>query len=87
MLPLLWTALRLLYHQPPFGPLPRDHIHKVLSSTGQIKHNLGRQLLAEFMGVLLFEIFGGAAPSDGGKAAPANGFALVAIGGSSRGIE
>lgn len=51
----------------------------MLDQTGQIKHELVRQLIAEFMGVLLFQIFGGAAPPKDTTAPAANGFALVAI--------
>ena len=51
----------------------------VLSNTGQIKNELARALIAEFMGTLLFQIFGGAAPPKDTTAPAANGFALVAI--------
>lgn len=54
-------------------------VQKVLDQTGQIRHELARQLIAEFMGVLLFQIFGGAAPPKDTTAPAANGFALVAI--------
>jgi hypothetical protein len=55
------------------------HLHKVIDATGQIRNELARQLVAEFMGVLLFQIFGGAAPPKDTAAPAANGFALVAI--------
>lgn len=58
---------------------PRSHLQKILEPTGQIKFELPRQLVAEFMGVLLFQIFGGAAPPKDTTAPAANGFALVAI--------
>lgn len=54
-------------------------VQKILDQNGQIKHELVRQLIAEFMGVLLFQIFGGAAPPKDTTAPAANGFALVAI--------
>ena len=58
----------------------RSHVNKVLSNTGQIKNDLIRCLIAEFMGTLLFQIFGGAAPPKDTTAPAANGFALVCIG-------
>ena len=65
---------------PCTHPCPnRSYVQKVLDQTGQIKHELIRQLIAEFMGVLLFQIFGGAAPPKETTAPAANGFALVAI--------
>lgn len=61
-------------------PSPHSgHLQKVIDQTGQIRHELIRQLIAEFMGVLLFQIFGGAAPPKDTTAPAANGFALVAI--------
>jgi hypothetical protein len=54
-------------------------VNKVLSNTGQIKNELIRCLIAEFMGTLLFQIFGGAAPPKDTTAPAANGFALVCI--------
>jgi hypothetical protein len=57
----------------------RDKIRPYINNDGQIKHTFSRQLVAEFLGTMLFQIFGGAAPAEGGLAAPANGFALVAI--------
>ncbi|KAI8474275.1 MAG: putative aquaporin [Monoraphidium minutum] len=54
-------------------------VQRVLDHTGQIKNELVRCLIAEFMGVLLFQIFGGAAPPKDTTAPAANGFALVAI--------
>lgn len=54
-------------------------MRKYLNTTGQIKQEFVRQLMAEFWGTLLFQIFGGAAPPTGTAAAPANGFALVAV--------
>lgn len=57
----------------------REHVNRVLSNTGQIKSELARCLLAEFLGTLLFQIFGGAAPPKDTTAPAANGFALVCI--------
>ncbi|KIZ06807.1 Aquaporin PIP1-2 [Monoraphidium neglectum] len=54
-------------------------VQKVLDHTGQIRNELFRALIAEFMGTLLFQIFGGAAPPKDTTAPAANGFALVAI--------
>ena len=74
--------------RPPFQPKNylrrqkhnnRSKVQVVLSHTGQIKNELARALLAEFMGTLLFQIFGGAAPPKDTTAPAANGFALVAI--------
>lgn len=50
-----------------------------LDMSGQVRNELARKLIAEFVGVFLFEIFGGAAPPRGVEAAPANGFALAAV--------
>jgi glycerol uptake facilitator-like aquaporin len=47
--------------------------------TGQIKFPFARCLIAEFMGTLLFQVFGGAAPPKDTTAPAANGFALVCI--------
>ena len=58
----------------------RAKLRPYLLPSGQIKHVFARQLVAEFMGTMLFQLFGGAAPPEGAVAAPANGFALVAIG-------
>lgn len=57
----------------------REHVNRVLSNTGQLKSELARCLLAEFLGTLLFQIFGGAAPPKDTTAPAANGFALVCI--------
>lgn len=57
----------------------RDKLRPYINNDGQIKHTFARQLVAEFLGTMLFQIFGGAAPPSGALAAPANGFALVAI--------
>lgn len=57
----------------------RRHVNRVLTNTGQIKSDIARCLLAEFMGTLLFQIFGGAAPPKDTTAPAANGFALVCI--------
>lgn len=57
----------------------RQHVNRVLTNTGQIKSDLARCLLAEFLGTLLFQIFGGAAPPKDTTAPAANGFALVCI--------
>jgi hypothetical protein len=57
----------------------RDKLRPYINNDGQIKHTFSRQLVAEFLGTMLFQIFGGAAPPNGALAAPANGFALVAI--------
>lgn len=57
----------------------RQHVNKFLSNTGQLKSDLARCLIAEFMGTLLFQIFGGAAPPKDTTAPAANGFALVCI--------
>lgn len=54
-------------------------MNRVLTHTGQIKSELIRCLIAEFLGTLLFQIFGGAAPPKDTTAPAANGFALVAI--------
>jgi aquaporin TIP len=54
-------------------------VNKVLNNTGQIKNDLARCLIAEFLGTLLFQIFGGAAPPKDTTAPAANGFALVCI--------
>lgn len=51
----------------------------MLTHTGQLKSDLARCLVAEFMGTLLFQIFGGAAPPKDTTAPAANGFALVCI--------
>uniref|UniRef100_A0A383W8G4 Aquaporin n=1 Tax=Tetradesmus obliquus TaxID=3088 RepID=A0A383W8G4_TETOB len=56
-----------------------QHVNRVLTHTGQIKSELFRCLIAEFLGTLLFQIFGGAAPPKDTTAPAANGFALVAI--------
>lgn len=63
----------------PFVPSCRQQVNRFLSNTGQIKSELVRCLLAEFMGTLLFQIFGGAAPPKDTTAPAANGFALVCI--------
>jgi hypothetical protein len=55
------------------------HVQRVLLPTGQIKFPFARCLLAEFMGTLLFQVFGGAAPPKDTTAPAANGFALVAV--------
>jgi hypothetical protein len=55
-------------------------VQLVLLPTGQIKFDLARCLIAEFMGTLLFQIFGGAAPPKDTTAPAANGFSLVCIG-------
>lgn len=57
----------------------RQHVNRVLNNTGQIKSELARCLLAEFLGTLLFQLFGGAAPPKDTTAPAANGFALVCI--------
>lgn len=57
----------------------RQHVSKVLSHTGQLRSELLRCLVAEFMGTLLFQIFGGAAPPKDTTAPAANGFALVCV--------
>lgn len=57
----------------------RQHVNRVLTNTGQLKSELIRCLIAEFMGTLLFQIFGGAAPPKDTTAPAANGFALVCI--------
>lgn len=62
-----------------WGMLCREQVNRVLSNTGQIKSELARCLLAEFLGTLLFQIFGGAAPPKDTTAPAANGFALVCI--------
>lgn len=54
-----------------------NKLQPVLSPVGQIKNVTVRQLLAELLGTMLFQIFGGAAP--GPSAGPANGFALAAL--------
>jgi aquaporin TIP len=61
------------------GDACREQVNRVLSNTGQIKSELARCLLAEFLGTLLFQIFGGAAPPKDTTAPAANGFALVCI--------
>lgn len=57
----------------------RQQVNRFLLNTGQIKSDLFRCLVAEFMGTLLFQIFGGAAPPKDTTAPAANGFALVCI--------
>lgn len=57
----------------------RQHVNRFLSNTGQIKSEVVRCLIAEFLGTLLFQIFGGAAPPKDTTAPAANGFALVCI--------
>jgi aquaporin TIP len=61
------------------APARRRHVNRVLTHTGQLKSDLARCLVAEFMGTLLFQIFGGAAPPKDTTAPAANGFALVCI--------
>lgn len=69
-----------MLYAAPCCPLPsRSHVNKVLNNTGQIKNDLARCLIAEFLGTLLFQIFGGAAPPKDTTAPAANGFALVCI--------
>jgi len=57
----------------------RQHVNRFLTNTGQLKSELARCLMAEFLGTLLFQIFGGAAPPKDTTAPAANGFALVCI--------
>lgn len=57
----------------------RDKLRPYINSTGQIRNDTARQLLAEFFGTLLFQMFGGSAPARDTTAPAANGFALVAL--------
>ena len=56
-----------------------EKVQVILSPTGQIKSEIVRCLIAEFMGTMLFQVFGGAAPPKDTTAPAANGFALVCI--------
>ncbi|KAJ9506812.1 aquaporin [Haematococcus lacustris] len=56
-----------------------DKLRPYINSTGQIRNETVRQLLAEFFGTLLFQMFGGSAPAKDTTAPAANGFALVAL--------
>lgn len=49
-----------------------------IGGTGQIRNETIRQILAEFWGTLIFQMFGGSAPNKDTSAPAANGFALVA---------
>ena len=65
---------------PRSCPLPcRQKLVPYIGGTGQIRNETVRQILAEFWGTLLFELFGGSAPSKDTSAPAANGFALVAV--------
>lgn len=61
-------------------PTRRQKLVPYIGGTGQIKSEIARQLLAEFWGTLLFQMFGGSAPAKDTSAPAANGFALVAVG-------
>lgn len=63
----------------PLLLLHSKHVQRILLPTGQLKYAFARCLIAEFMGTLLFQIFGGAAPPKDTTAPAANGFALVAV--------
>lgn len=56
-----------------------DYLRPYISSTGQIRNETVRQLIAEFFGTMLFQMFGGSAPAKDTTAPAANGFALVAL--------
>jgi aquaporin TIP len=57
----------------------RDKLRPYINTTGQIRNETFRQLVAEFFGTLLFQMFGGSAPAKDTTAPAANGFALVAL--------
>lgn len=57
----------------------RQKLDPYISNTGQIRNETVRQVLAEFWGTLLFQMFGGSAPAKDTSAPAANGFALVAV--------
>lgn len=72
--------------QPPPPPpiacvsvIRRQKLRPYIDSTGQVKNVFVRCLLGEFFGTLLFQMFGGSAPSKDTTAPAANGFALVAV--------
>uniref|UniRef100_A0A7S0RKK3 Aquaporin n=1 Tax=Chlamydomonas leiostraca TaxID=1034604 RepID=A0A7S0RKK3_9CHLO len=56
-----------------------DKLRPYINTTGQIRNETARQLLAEFFGTMLFQMFGGSAPAKDTTAPAANGFALVAL--------
>jgi hypothetical protein len=58
----------------------RQKLRPYLDTSGQIKNEFARCLMAEFFGTLLFQMFGGSAPAKDTTAPAANGFALVAVG-------
>lgn len=57
----------------------RQKLVPYIGGTGQIRNETIRQVLAEFWGTLLFQMFGGSAPAKDTSAPAANGFALVAV--------
>lgn len=56
-----------------------DKLRPYINTTGQIRNELIRQLIAEFFGTMLFQMFGGSAPPANTTAPAANGFALCAL--------
>mmetsp|Transcript_20188 Transcript_20188/g.44007 ORF Transcript_20188/g.44007 Transcript_20188/m.44007 type:complete len:302 (-) Transcript_20188:579-1484(-) len=56
-----------------------NKLRPYIGGTGQIKNETIRQVLAEFFGTMLFQMFGGSAPAKDTSAPAANGFALVAL--------
>lgn len=88
MLYMLWAMCGDAYHPHlnslSFTPIAlglpcRSKLKPYIEVTGQVKNEFARQLMGEFFGTLLFQMFGGSAPAKDTTAPAANGFALVAV--------